>query len=241
MRSEKSRTLVTSHLLSDRSLEPDVLKCLSRSAVEVSCKPVVAATGGEVAPRDPRGGAMSGRAELREAGLGCREGRLGLVEAVLLEQRPPEDELRAADLVEVVLVSGGLEEAQRVPRLLFGLLDVAGSEMDLGQRGHRLRRVCVATGLEGDAERLLQEADRLVGLAEEEVQAAEIVRQLADVDLVGELLVGSARLLGVVPREHPVPLAVGDERRLEVGGADRARVVRVLGELKRALDVLARC
>ena len=34
-------------------------------------------------------------------------------------------------------------------------------------------------------------------------------------------------------------LAVGDERRLEVRSADGARVVRVLGELQRALDVLA--
>ena len=49
-----------------------------------------------------------------------------------------------------------------------------------------------------------------------------------------------ARPLGVVAREHPVALAVGDERGLEVRGADRAGVVRVLGELERALDVLAR-
>ena len=50
----------------------------------------------------------------------------------------------------------------------------------------------------------------------------------------------AARLLGVRAGEHPVALAVGDERRLEVRGADRARIVGVLGELERALDVLAR-
>ncbi len=89
-------------------------------------------------------------------------------------------------------------------------------------------------------ERLLEQSDRLVGLAEEEVQAAEVVRELADVNPVRELLVRRARLLGVRAREHPVSFAVGDERRLEVGGADRARIVRVLGELERPLDVLAR-
>src|SRR5205085_5105182 len=73
-----------------------------------------------------------------------------------------------------------------------------------------------------------------------EVQAAEVVRELADMHPVGELLVRSPRPLGVVAREHPVALAVGDERSLEVRRADRAGIVRILGELERALDVLAR-
>ena len=74
-------------------------------------------------------------------------------------------------------------------RLLLRLLDVAGAEMDLRERRDSLRGIGVAAGLEGDAERLLQQADRLVGLAEEEVQPAEVVRELADIDAVGELLV----------------------------------------------------
>src|SRR5919197_3990960 len=188
MRSEKSRALFTVTPPFDRSLEPDVLKCLRRSAVEVCCKPVVAAPRGQIAARDPRGRTVAGRAELRETGLGRGERGVGLVEPVLLEQGTPEHELRAPDLVEVVLVAGGLEEAQRVPRLLFGLLDVASAKMDLGEGGHRLRRIGVAAGVEGDAEGLLQEADRLVGLAEQEVQATEVVRQLTDVHPVGELL-----------------------------------------------------
>src|SRR5439155_18585812 len=69
---------------------------------------------------------------------------------------------------------------------------------------------------------------------------AEVVRQLPDVHLVGELLVRRACALGVVAREHPMALAVGDERRLEICGADRARIVRILRELERALDVFAR-
>src|SRR4051812_32081456 len=143
---------------------------------------------------------MPGGAELAEAGLGGVECGLRLVEAVLLEQRAPEDELHVADLVEVVLVAGRLEELKRVTRLLLRLLDVAGAEMDLGERGDSLRRIGVAAGLEGDAECFLQEADRLVGLAEEEVQAAEVVRELADVDTVRELLVRGAGLLRVAPR-----------------------------------------
>ena len=78
-----------------------------------------------------------------------------------------------------------LEQLQRVTRLLLGLVDVAGAQMDLGERRHGLRGVRVAAGVERDPERLLQQVDRLVGLAEEEVQAAEVVRELADVNLVG--------------------------------------------------------
>ena len=86
----------------------------------------------------------------------------------------------------------------------------------------------------------LSRLDRLLGLAEQEVEAAEVVRQLADVRLVGELLVRGTCALGVRAGEQPVALALGDERRLEVGGADRAAVVQRLGQLERALDVFAR-
>ena len=69
---------------------------------------------------------------------------------------------------------------------------------------------------------------------------AEVVQQPADVRAVGELLVLRLRLLGVRAGEHPVPVALGEHRRLEVGLAEGARVVHRLGELERALDVLAR-
>src|SRR5206468_4855577 len=71
------------------------------------------------------------------------------------------------------------------------------------------------------------------------VQTAEAVRELPDVHAVGELLVRGPCPLRVVAREHPVALAVGDERRPEVRGAYRAGVVGVLSELERALHVLA--
>ena len=139
-------------------LEPDVLKCLCRGAEEVCCKPVVAAPSCEIATGDPRGGAMAGRAELVEAGLGSVERFLGLVGLVLLEQRATEHELRASDLVDVVLVAGRLEEAERVTRLLLGLVDVARAQVNLRERRDGLRGIGVATGLEGDAERFLQQA-----------------------------------------------------------------------------------
>ena len=127
-----------------------------------------------------------------------------------------------------------------MPRLLLGLVDVAGTQMNLCERGHGLRSVCITAGLERDPECRLEQHDRLVRLAEQEVQAAEVVRELPDVHLVGELLVRATCLLGVGASEHPVPFAVGDERGLEIRGADRARVIRALCELQRALDVLAR-
>ena len=57
---------------------------------------------------------------------------------------------------------------------------------------------------------------------------------------VGELLVLRLRLLGVRAGEHPVPVALGEHRRLEVRLAERAGVVHRLCELERALHVFAR-
>ena len=117
---------------------------------------------------------------------------------------------------------------------------VAGAQMDLRERRDRLRRVVVASDLERDRERVLQTLDRLLGLAEQELEPTEVVQQPADVRAVGELLVLRLRPLGVGAREHPVAVALGEQRRLEVGLAERPRVVHRLGELERALDVLAR-
>ena len=111
--------------------------------------------------------------------------------------------------------------------------------MDLGERGHCATCVGVPSQIEGDGEGLLEQLHCLLGVAEQEVQAAEVVRELADVDAVGELRIGRACALGVVARQHPVTLAVGYERRLEVGGADRAEVLDALRQLERPLDVVA--
>src|SRR6185503_17217285 len=81
--------------------------------------------------------------------------------------------------------------------------------------------------------------DRLLRLAELEVEAAEIVEQLADVGLVGELLVLGLRALGIRAGEHPVPRALRDQRSLEIVVGDRSAVIQAFGELERPLDVFA--
>src|SRR2546421_11136612 len=96
------RALVICHLLPSR-LEADVLQSFGGVAVEPRGRPVVAAPGGEIAPSHPRGGAEAGVPELLEALLGEDELLLRLVEPILLEQRTPQHEPAAADLVEKVL------------------------------------------------------------------------------------------------------------------------------------------
>src|SRR6266550_2526759 len=83
--------------------------------------------------------------------------------------------------------------------------------------------------------------DRLLGLAEVEVQATEVVEQPADVSLVVDLLVVGLRALSVIARLDPVPHPLADKRSLEVRVRGLARIVERLRELERALDVLARC
>src|SRR6266516_3577169 len=79
--------------------------------------------------------------------------------------------------------------------------------------------------------------DRLLGLAEVEVQATEVVEQPADVSLVVDLLVVGLRALSVIARLDPVPHPLADKRSLEVRVRGLARIV----ERLRELDVLARC
>src|SRR3954452_22928874 len=133
------------------NLEPDVLESLCRGAVEVCCKPVVATPRREIATGDPCSCAMAGGAELPESRLCGMERRLGLVELVLLEQRPSDDELGVADLVEVGPVA--LQKLKRMLGLLGRLLDVAGAQVDLRDRRHRLRCVLLKPVVEPDRER----------------------------------------------------------------------------------------
>src|SRR5581483_7663316 len=200
---------------------------------------MVAAPGREVAPSDPRCSPVASRTELGEAPVGFAEHRLRLVEPPLLEQRASEHELGVADLVEIV--DATVEQLERVTRLLLSLVEVAGAEMDLGERRDGAAGVSVPAGLESDRERLLQQADGVVGVAEEEVETAEVVRELADVDAIRELGVRLTRALRVRAGENPVALAVGDERSLDVRGTDRPQIVDATRELESRLDVVAGC
>ena len=119
-------------------------------------------------------------------------------------------------------------------------LHLAGRQVHVGERRDDVGRLGVAALVEQDAVGALQVLDRALGLAELEVEAAEVVQQAADVALVVELLVVGLRALRVAAREHPVAHALGDERGLEVDVRHRAVVVERLRQLERALDVLAR-
>src|SRR5262249_32614764 len=98
--------------------------------------------------------------------------------------------------------------------------------------------VGIVSCLECDRERLLEQLDRVLGVAEQEVEPPEVVRELTDMDAVGELRVSLPRPLGVIAGQHPVALAVGDERSLEVRGADREEIVDTPRQLECPLDVV---
>src|SRR5918992_115740 len=83
-------------------LEAEVLKRFCGVAIEACGCAVVATTGREVALCDPNGRPVADRGELLEAGVGCRERLVGVIEPALLEQRTAEYELDVPDLVEEV-------------------------------------------------------------------------------------------------------------------------------------------
>src|SRR5829696_3599254 len=220
------------------SLEPEVLQRLRGAAVEHGRAAVVAAALGELALRDPGRSAMRCGRELVERVLGLREHGVGLVVVLLLEESAAEHEAGIADLVEAVLTPA--EELERVARLARCCVVVAGTQMDLRQRRDRCGGLVLIVQLEGDAERLLEPHDRVLRLPEQEVDDAEVVQQPAHVLPVRKLFVLRLRALRVRAREHPVAVALGEQRRLEVHLAEGLRVLLRLGELERALDVLAR-
>src|SRR5919201_3943749 len=97
----------------------------------------------------------------------------------------------------------------------------------------------VVADLERDAERVLEERDGVIGVAEQERDRAEVVDEPAEVATIGELLVDRLGAFGVRPRQHPMPYADGDDRGLEEDVGRRMSVVEPFGELERALDVFA--
>jgi hypothetical protein len=135
------------------------------------------------------------RAKLVETLLRCHECALGLVEPALLEERSAEDELGIANLVDEV--DPALEERERVPGVLLGQRELARAEVNLGERGDRLRGIRLASDVQRRADRLLQERDRLRGTAEEEVQRPERRQKFPGVRAIVDLLVESLGPLGV--------------------------------------------
>src|ERR671934_244022 len=110
-----------------------------------------------------------------------------VIETILLEECAPKRDVRRPDLVEVV--DTAVEEAQRVARVLLGMVDIARAQVHGSKRSERACSLRVVARLECDAERVLEMGDRLFGLPEEEVERAERVLDSAEVRAVGELLV----------------------------------------------------
>src|SRR5215218_10382025 len=138
---------------------------------------------------------MTGRLELREQHVGGLEGALRLVESALLEERPAENELRVADLVEPVITVA--EQRERLTRLPLRGLDLAEPELHLRERRNCRRRLLIRARVDQDAERVGQVLDGVVRLAEQVVEAAEVVQEPSDVVLRLELDVNVLRLLRV--------------------------------------------
>src|SRR5438270_5052646 len=111
--------------------------------------------------------------------------------------------------------------------------------MDLRERRDRVGPVDRLADVERDPEGLLEERDGLLGVAEHERQPAEVVEQAADVERIVDRLVELLRALPERAGAAPLAGALRDERSLEVDVCDRLVVAQRLGELERALDVLA--
>src|SRR5579884_1281975 len=159
-------------------LEANVLESFRSRPVELGRPFVIPPSCCKVAASNPGRGAMTSRSQLAEARFGVGEGRLGIFEPTLLEQRTPEHELGAADLVDVV--DATVEQLEGTPGLFLGQLDVARAQMDLRERRDGPAGIGVAPEVERDRERLLEELHGLIGVPQQEVEAAEVVRQLAD-------------------------------------------------------------
>ncbi len=107
-------------------------------------------------------------------------------------------------------------------RLLLGQLVVAHAQVHLGERRDRAGRVGVVADLERDAERILEQRLRVLRLAEEEVDAAEVVQEPADALEARQLLVlRSSRARRTCAR---APSGPGARRRARPGSSrSRAR------------------
>jgi hypothetical protein len=185
MRSRYVNRLLVNSVTSFPCLEADVLKGFGGRPIQLGRALVVPPSSCQIAAGDPGSRTMAAGPELTEARLGAGEGCLRLVEPILLEQGAPEHELGAPDLVDVV--DPTVEKLERLARLLLGQLDAAGAQVNLGKRGDRAAGVGVSSEVERDRERLLEQLHRLLGVAEQEVETTEVVRELADVNAIRKL------------------------------------------------------
>src|SRR6266850_2766734 len=177
------------------ALEANVLQGFRGLAVEPSSRTIVTAARSEIALGDPRRRTVTAGRELVVRALAGLERSIGLVEPILLEQRPAQYELGVADLTD--LVNAVAEQFERVSRPILGPLDLTGAQVNLGDAVDRVCGLHVVSDFEGDADCVLEQVYGLLGMAEEEVDSAEVVQQPAEVAAIRELLVGGLGTLGI--------------------------------------------
>src|SRR4051794_40985695 len=235
---ESYMSVFTACLLSLGSLELDVLKHLGGLAVELRRAVGVAAGCCDVALRedDTRQAApLLGLVQRIRRGL---ERVLGRVELAEREPRLPEGVVGVAHLRQPLRVVGEARHGS------FGVADGVGRialrEVDLRDGDLCDGREVVLAGVDEAFVGVLEMRERGVEVLQLEVDAAEVVEDLRELErLVGldELV---ARTLGVPAGEDVAALALGDQRRLEQRVPERPRVVHLLAELDRELDVRLR-
>ena len=173
---------------------------------------------------------------LRERLVGRGDQRLGVVEPPLRGERPPERELSRPDLLEVV--DACVEQIEGLPGLCLAQLRVAALESNLGKRRADIAGVDREVEVDEHLERLLEQFDRPLRIAEQVLESGAVVHQTRHGGAVTQVLEQRARPLGVGAGEEPAPLPLGDERRLEERIRDPAGVRARLGQLERALDII---
>src|SRR6266480_2937805 len=127
----KGRSRVFFIFTSFRSLEPDVLECFRRPAVELGRSPILATLAGEVATGHPGCRLMADGLELLGTRIGRKEEFLRLVQSPLFHQRPTQHELRRCDVIEEVLTI--LHQGERVTCLLLCRGGLARHQVHVGE------------------------------------------------------------------------------------------------------------
>ena len=111
-------------------------------------------------------------------------------------------------------------------------------EVDVCERAEDVAGFDREVEVDEDLECLAQLRDRGFGIAEEVVEARDVVEQTGDGGAVVEPGKQRHRLFRVPAGEHPLPFALGDERCLEQRVGRLSGVGSGVGELERPVDVL---
>ena len=109
-------------------LEVEILEGFGGAPVELRGRGRVAAARRGLALGEPHRSALADRCAIERA-LGLAKGLVRLVELPLFEERPPEHELRVAELDAVI--DPAAHEDECASRKALGLLELAGAKLHL--------------------------------------------------------------------------------------------------------------